>query len=226
MRDLQALSENCVRLTLGEDIDPAVLARVQAATALVRHTLGSAVQDLVPSYASLLITLNLRQLDAFAACRLLAEPLAALDASEPPAGRRHSIPVCYHADVAPDLLEVARRTGLSPDEVVALHSQTEYRCYAIGFMPGFAFLGALDERLALPRRDAPRPEVPAGSLAIAHRQTAVYPRATPGGWHLIGRSPVDMLSLCQQVDAPLQVGDIVQFRPLSRTEFLAQGGQL
>ena len=125
-----------------------------------------------------------------------------------------------------DLVEVARLCQLSSAQVIELHAATEYRVGAIGFAPGFAYLGELDARLALPRRASPRIAVPAGSLAIAERQTAIYPHSSPGGWHLIGRCPWSLFDAARTPPCPLTLGDRVRFRSIDERDFIREGGQL
>jgi KipI family sensor histidine kinase inhibitor len=122
--------------------------------------------------------------------------------------RTHSIPVIYNGE---DLEEVATRTGLTTKEVIAIHSSTTYRVLVIGFVPGFAYLGPLDPRLVLPRRESPRKRVPPGSVAIAEAQTGVYPAATPGGWHIIGTTSATLFDPAEERPARFAVGDRVQF---------------
>jgi len=128
-------------------------------------------------------------------------------------------PVCYDDQYAPDLKEVAERTGLLKDEVVSIHQKTVYDVFMLGFLPGFAFMGLLDERLRLPRRSQPRTAVPKGSLAIADQLTAVYPSESPGGWHLIGRMPIDLFDARRKEPVLLKAGDQVCFRQVSVHEF-------
>ena len=122
--------------------------------------------------------------------------------------RVHHIPVTYDGE---DLDKVATRTGLTPEEVIAIHSRETYRVLVIGFVPGFAYLGQLDPRLVIPRRESPRKRVPAGSVAIAEAQTGIYPSATPGGWHLIGTTAAKLFNPDDERPARLIVGDQVQF---------------
>jgi 5-oxoprolinase (ATP-hydrolysing) subunit B len=129
------------------------------------------------------------------------------------AGREIVIPVAYGGSAGPDLAEVAARTGLGEDEVVRLHSSVDYRVLVVGFAPGFAYLGPLPDRLELPRRAEPRVRVPAGSVAIAGRQTGVYPLATPGGWHIVGRTDVRLWDPSADPPALLRPGDRVRFVP-------------
>lgn len=129
------------------------------------------------------------------------------------------IPVCYEAEYALDLEEVARRSRLSTEEVVRLHSSGEYRVHCIGFVPGFPYLGGLPSQLASPRRATPRKIVPAGSVAIGGAQTGIYPIASPGGWNLIGRTPLQLFDARREPPALLAPGDRVRFRTISRAEF-------
>lgn len=138
-----------------------------------------------------------------------------------------TLPVCYEADVAPDLEDFARSVNLSPQEVIELHTQVTYEVLLLGFLPGFAFLGTLDERLRKPRRTTPRTAVPAGSVGVANDQTAIYPWQSPGGWHLLGRCPITLFDVSKSPPALLSPGARVAFTPISRDEFTAyQTGEL
>ena len=136
-----------------------------------------------------------------------------------PVGQAVRLPACYDPDLAPDLHEVAQATGLSPDQVVALHSASVFTAEVVGFMPGFAYLGGLDPRLKLDRRAVPRPRVPEGGIAIAGLQTAVYPNPTAGGWHLIGRCPLRLFDPARAIPALMHEGDTIQFEPIDRETF-------
>ena len=134
-------------------------------------------------------------------------------------GRHWSLPVCYHARLAPDLDEVAARVGHSTDEVIERHSGVIYYVYMLGFLPGMAYLGDVPAELALPRRATPRLKIPAGSLAITNMMTSILPRETPSGWHVIGRSPMALFEVAPTPRALLAPGDTVAFRPVSILEF-------
>jgi KipI family sensor histidine kinase inhibitor len=129
------------------------------------------------------------------------------------------VPICYEGEFAPDLTEVARRVGLTPSEVVGLHSATRYHVYMLGFLPGFPYLGDLPAQLALPRRADPRVRVPAGSVSIATNLTAIYPYESPGGWHLIGATPIRLFDPERPRPALLAPGDIVRFEPIDPASF-------
>jgi KipI family sensor histidine kinase inhibitor len=137
-----------------------------------------------------------------------------------------SLPVYYSTESGPDLQTVAESAGLSVEEVIAIHQQTEYHVYAIGFAPGFAYLGEVDQRIATPRLATPRQQVPRGAVAIADRQTAVYPAQSPGGWNLIGHCPQLMFAPTNSPTMPVKVGDRVRFEAIDKATFKAMGGTL
>lgn len=223
---LSQAGEAALMLYLGDETSPAVSARVQAAAGAVEQVLGSDLVDLVPSYASLLIIYNPLTTDHFSVARRVREATARLDTGASGDSREVRLPVYYHPEAGADLEALAERAGLSVDEVIAIHSGTEYRVYAIGFAPGFAYLGEVDQRIAAPRLATPRQRVPRGAVAIADRQTAVYPAVSPGGWNLIGRCPTRMFDPDADPTMPVSVGDRVRFEPVDREQFLALGGEL
>ena len=138
----------------------------------------------------------------------------------PRAGARWwRLPACYEGELAPDLAEVARLTGITEDAVVALHSGTRFHVYMLGFLPGFPYMGDLPKKLSLPRRADPRPRVPAGSISIATGLTAIYPYESPGGWHLIGATPIRLFDPKWSRPALLAPGDAVEFTPVDATSF-------
>lgn len=168
------------------------------------------VVDVSAAYNTVAIYFDPRVTDEERLGLALTSQISAAASVPPPESRPHVIPVTYDGA---DLTEVAARTGLSREEVIELHSAGEYRAGAVGFVPGFAYLDGLDDRLRLPRRSVPRPRVPAGSVAIAGSQSAVYPFATPGGWHLIGRTDQTMFDPERSPPALLSVGARVHFQP-------------
>ena len=222
---LEPAGAEALLLVLAEAPDDSLPLRLAVLARRIRAELGTLLIDLVPGWTTLLLHYDLLQTDHLAlSARLtpllevwLAEPSPAL------AGRLHEWPVWYAGE---DLAEVAQTCGLSVAEVIALHSAVEYRVGAIGFAPGFAYLGELESRLQLPRRATPRTQVPAGSLAIAERQTAVYPQASPGGWHLLGRCPLSLFDPRQTPPSPLAIGDRVRFYSIDEAAYRALGGSL
>lgn len=150
----------------------------------------------------------------------LTEILENIDEHRLPPPRRIDIPVCYGEPYGPDLTEVAEHSGLQPEEVIRIHSSVEYTVYMVGFAPGFPYLGGMDERIAMPRKATPRLRIPAGSVAIAGGQTGIYPLETPGGWNVIGRTPVRLFDWRKDSPTLLKAGDIVCFRPITQAEYL------
>ncbi len=223
---LHAVGEDALILYLGDTATPETSASVQAAVAAVEAVLGADLIDLVPSYASLLILYDPLRTDHLSVARRVRSALQQLQAQAAPPGRTVVFPVYYASEAGADLESLAARAGLSVQDVIALHTGTEYRVYAIGFAPGFAYLGEVDERIATPRLATPRARVPRGSVAIAERQTAVYPADSPGGWNLIGRCPVSMFDPHAEPCMPVSVGDSVRFESVDRARFLALGGDL
>lgn len=224
--ELHQAGECAVMLYLGTTTSPDVSARVQAAATAVERALGEHLVDLVPSYASLLIIYDPLATDHYAVAGSVRRAVADLDTAGDIDSREICLPVYYHPETGADLESLAERAGLSTQEVIALHSETEYRVYAIGFAPGFAYLGQVDERIAAPRLTTPRQRVPRGAVAIADRQTAIYPAESPGGWNLIGRCPTRMFDPDAEPAMPVAVGDRVRFEPISRARFLELGGEL
>ncbi|SVD33970.1 uncharacterized protein METZ01_LOCUS386824, partial [marine metagenome] len=145
---------------------------------------------------------------------------------ESDAGSQVTLPVYYSTEVGPDLLSLAETKSLLPEDVIRLHHEREYRVYAIGFAPGFAYLGQVNERLATSRLVTPRAKVPRGAVGIADQQTAVYPSESPGGWNLIGRCPIRMFDPNVMDASKVNVGDRVRFEPIDRETFLELGGEL
>ena len=169
------------------------------------------LRETVPTYRSLLVYYDPRQLSWDEARRGVADALARSTDIPMPEPREVEIPVVYGGEFGPDIGFVAAHTGLSEEEVVRLHTGVTYTVYMLGFAPGFVYLGGLPEALATPRLPTPRPSVPAGSVGIAGLQTGIYGLSTPGGWRLIGRTPLMMLDLNRQPPTLLQPGDRVRF---------------
>src|SRR4051812_46187318 len=181
--------------------------------------LDPAVRDAVVGYCSLTVyfdPLRVDPRDLESQLHRLAENLP--DASET-GGAEIDVQVCYGGEFGPDLTDVAARAGIRETDVIALHSGRTYRVYVVGFIPGFPYMAAVDEKLALPRRATPRMRVPAGSVAIAAGQTGIYPRETPGGWHLIGRTHVKPYDRSRANPFLFKPGDRVRFHPIDRAEF-------
>lgn len=203
-------------------IDPEINDRAAALAQRLRWRWGGILRDVVVGYCTVTVYFDPLQIDA----PWLESEIQAAAGPARQATRTDravvDVPVCYEGDLAPDLDDVARFGGCSPDEVVALHTNRTYRVYMLGFIPGFAYLAEVDPRIAAPRRTAPRTEVPAGAVAIAGGQTGIYPAVTPGGWNIIGRTRKKPYDPGRPVPFLFGVGDEVRFRPVSRAEFEQQ----
>ncbi|WP_293265628.1 5-oxoprolinase subunit PxpB [Neptunomonas sp.] len=224
--NVEIAGENSLIIYFGETTDPLVSAQVQQAAARLETVMADTLIDMVPSYASLLVIYDQFKTDHYAVRRHIRETLTQLDDAELQAGQIITLPVYYSAESGPDLEALAENAKLTVAEVIKIHSEMEYRVYAIGFAPGFAYLGEVDPRIAAARLSTPRLKVPRGAVAIADRQTAVYPAVSPGGWNLIGLCPTRMFNPEADPTMPVQVGDRVRFSPIERAEFLALGGEL
>lgn len=237
---ISPLGDSAVVITLGDQINEATLLRVRSLTAALEVEQSPAIIDVVPAYSTVTVFYEIaaagggpdtpyeriRKIVAKCLRKIedrwpdrLREELERRQVTDPP--RVVEIPVCYGGDFGPDLEEVARHAGLGPDDVVRLHAGANYDVYAVGFAPGFPYLGGLPERLHTPRRATPRVHVPAGSVGIGGAQTGVYPLSTPGGWQLIGRTPRSLFNVRNVPPALLRVGERVRFRSITTEEFAA-----
>lgn len=189
--------------------------RVHALAGSLRDRPIDGVVEVIPGIDTLLVELDPLNADPAAASAALAARLAEAAVSAQPAAVRHrSIPVVYGGELGPDLDEVARLTGLPVHEVIASHAGTELTVLICGFAPGFAYLGDLHPQLTVPRLKTPRTSTPRGSVAIAGRQSGIYPADLPGGWRVIGRTPVTMFDARRDPPAYLAPGDTVRFVPI------------
>jgi KipI family sensor histidine kinase inhibitor len=200
----------------GNAIDRALNAQVMALHRSLAVAKLPGIVETLPTFRSLMVFY-----DPLAITRAELEPqvlaLAGQKNERAQAGRLWRLPVCYEGEFAPDLAEVAERTGKSVEQVIALHSGATYFAYVLGFMPGFAYLGGLPKVLELPRRKVPRVRVPQNSVSIAGEMTAIYPWESPGGWHLIGRTPVALFDLRRAQPILWNAGDDVQFARVDRS---------
>ena len=225
---LEPLGEKALVLRFGDRIDEVVNARVHAAAAALIAAAMPGVTDVVPAYATIAVhfqpsTWIARGNDS--PWRQFAHAVRSVVASASIASATPQstveIAVCYGGEYGPDLEGVARHCGLNEDEVIARHTATDYRVAMIGFAPGFPYLFGLDPSLHMPRRDSPRVRVPTGSVAIGGAQTGVYPSELPGGWQLIGRTPMILFDPTRTAPSLLAAGTRVRFRAIAASEFEA-----
>lgn len=210
-----------------ERIDVAVNARAIAMAEAVEHASLPGVRDVVPAYRSVAVYFDPLRTDTSRLLERLGELADTLPAATAPGGATVRVPVCYGGEFGPDLSDVARFAQLPEDETIRLHAAGSYRVFMLGFLPGFAYLGPVPAQLAIPRRPIPRASVPAGSVAIAGGQTAVYPFETPGGWQVIGRTPLKPFDVGRESACLFSPGDRVEFYAIERAEFdtLADSGR-
>lgn len=219
-----AHGDRCLVIRFGTGIDVATGRRCGAAAAALRNAVIRGVSDIVPTFNTVAVhylpghfaaNTSLRHLETEIERVLLQ---ADLDQAQT-GGRSIKLPVCYGGEYGPDLADVAERTGLGEDGVIQLHSGEPAYVFMLGFAPGAPFMGVHDERFALPRRATPRTSIPAGSVAIANRQTVIYPNNLPGGWHVIGRTPLALFNPLQDPPTLISPGDSVQFVPITEEAF-------
>jgi inhibitor of KinA len=214
-----------------EDAPEETLDRVLRAFQQLEGATISGVIELAPAYTSVAVFFDPVTVAKSAETSdkvfdWLAERIRGVVAAGAERGRKNrsrsqtvEIPVCYDQEFALDIDDVARRANISPSEVIRLHSSAEYRVACIGFVPGFPFLTGLPKRLATPRREVPRKEIPPGSVGIGGAQTGIYPLRSPGGWNLIGRTPLSLFGPEKNPPALLRAGESVRFRQITRDEF-------
>ena len=215
------LGDSAAVIVLGDTVDARLVARVRVVAEEIGRHPPAGVVDIVSVFASVAVFFDPVHTAPFEvlAQELEARVARAEDARRGPVARRVEIPVCYGGDFGPDLAVVAAHTGIAAAEVVARHTGAEYLVQAIGFAPGFPYLGGLPANLVTPRRATPRPRVPAGSVGIGGSQTGIYSLETPGGWNLIGRTPRVLFDPARAEPALLRAGDCVVFQSIRAEEF-------
>ncbi|MCK0764733.1 allophanate hydrolase subunit 1 [Chromohalobacter beijerinckii] len=221
---IETVGMDSLIVRLFDNIDEENMPWMLAADRALREAFGEALIDLVPSYTTLLVHYDIQRLDLQAARARVSEALKGLTPVTSGEGQRHVIPVWYDVSVGPELERIAERLGGSQEDVIARHCARDYSVFALGFAPGYAFMGRLDDALATPRLKTPRQKVAAGSVAIAERQTAVYPTLSPGGWNIVGRTAVALFGRDREGYSLFRPGDKVRFEAISREAFIEQGG--
>lgn len=217
--------ERSIRFAFSDQVGEETFHQVQSFCAMVEnHFL---VEEVVPSYHTVTIYLkkNLENKESFVVSLLTKWDQHVQDGFERHF-RRLRIPVCFEEEFALDMERVMKQTGLSEKEIIALHSAPSYTVYMIGFLPGFPYLGGLEEKLMTPRLHTPRAKVPKGAVGIGGSQTGIYPIDCPGGWNLIGKSPVEVYRPDREEPFFIRTGDRLEFVPISITEFFEIKKQL
>jgi KipI family sensor histidine kinase inhibitor len=203
----------------GDLIDPAVNNKVRSMAIVMEDDPLKGVIETIPTYRSLLIIYDPGMTNPVELEKMLEKLEARLGEIKIPPPRTVEIPVCYGSDFGPDIETVADTNQLTVAQVIELHSEPEYLIYMVGFTPGFPFMGGLSEKLHTPRLETPRTLVPEGSVGIANNQTGIYPVASPGGWQLIGRTPVKLFAPGRKNPFLYQAGDRIKFKPISAAEY-------
>ena len=230
MARLLASGDTALVVEFEDSIDRDINARVLALADRIMAARIAGIVEMVPTFRSLMVHYDPTRL-LFAEIKALVTGLMQDLSAVQHAARLWVLPTCYGGDIGPDLDDVAKATGLAPDEVVAIHAAGTYHVYCIGFLPGWPYMGDLDSRLALPRRENPRVKVPMGAVCIAQHMTGIYPLESPGGWHLLGRTPARMFDRRRRHPVLLSPGDQVRHLPVGRDEFdrleaMAEAGAL
>lgn len=212
-------------MELGDAIEPDVNFKVRALAEVLQNMALRGLQGIVPTYRAVLLVYDPMLTEPHFLMDMVRLAEERLPNTKLPPHRKMEIPVCYEGEFGPDMEFVAAYHGLSAEQVIQIHSSQDYQIYMMGFTPGFPFLGGLPEVLATPRLETPRLLVPAGSVAIAANQTGIYPIASPGGWRIIGRTPLRLFR--PELSEPFlyRAGDIIRFRPISAQEFYRLAAQ-
>ncbi len=215
--ELKPAGDSALLISFGELIDEEINGRLHAAARAIEEAGFEWLVEVVPAYSSLLVIYDPLKV-TYAEVDASIKPLLNAKAKDFE-GRLIEVPVVYGSSYGPDIDFVAKHNGLTVDEVIEIHSKPVYLVYFLGFLPGFAYLGGMDERIAAPRLEKPRLKVPAGSVGIARKQTGIYPLESPGGWRLIGRTPLRLFNPSKDRPTLLQPGDRVKFMPIDESEF-------
>jgi KipI family sensor histidine kinase inhibitor len=217
----QRASDQSLLIYFGQQITPQAHEHVRRLLRLLELQPIPGVRNLHPAYCSVLVKFDALKLRHDDLEQILTQYLGRLETTAVPKPREIEVPVCYGGDHGPDLLEVSALHKMTPAQVVELHSSTTYVVYFLGFVPGFAYLGELPPALVTSRLATPRRSVPRGSVGIAGNQTGIYPVSTPGGWRLLGRTPLSMFQPERNELSLLSIGDRVRFTPISPEQFAA-----
>lgn len=213
------VGDSSILIQFGNAIDPDINARIAATVALIKEQHIEGVVDIIPAFCSLLINYDPRVI-SYDRMRERMEKILSMEiAADARKKRVYEIPVCYGGTYGPDLATIAEHAGLSEQEVIDIHSSTDYLIYMLGFLPGFTYLGGLDERIHTPRLANPRIRIPAGSVGIGGSQTGIYPMDSPGGWQLMGMTPVKTYDPEREVPILVEAGEYIRFVPVDEAEY-------
>ncbi|MCD8249995.1 MAG: 5-oxoprolinase subunit PxpB [Lachnospiraceae bacterium] len=214
-----AAGDSSILIEFGNEINPEINRKITSTVQLIRAQQIEGIVDMIPAFCSLLINYDPRIITYDRIQSRMAE-LVKMDVKASAQKKKvFEIPVCYGGDFGPDIENIAANAGLSVEEVIKIHSSSDYLIYMLGFLPGFCYLGGLDERIHTPRLANPRVKIPAGSVGIGGSQTGIYPLDSPGGWQLMGLTPVKTYDPDRETPILLEAGDYIRFVPIDREEF-------
>ena len=213
------MGDRSLLVELGDEISPEANRRVMELSVLLMENPIEGVIETVPAYRSLLITYDPLKLDLVMIKNRMEDLQKKIGEIKIPEPKTLEIPVVYGGEYGPDMEWISQYHNISVNEVIQLHMGTRYQVYMIGFMPGFPYMGELPEGLATPRRETPRTVIPQGSVGIAQRQTGIYPVESPGGWQILGRTPLKLFNPLHSPPALLEMGDLVRFFSIGEKEF-------
>ena len=224
MISINDASENSIIVYFGSETSDSISNQINAFCIHMKTNYQTYIIDLISSYASVLLIFDVPNISHSEIKRIVRASLAKLEKSSRKSGVSKekqviTLPVLYGGENGPDLSTIAKNAGISEREVISIHESKPYLVYAIGFAPGFAYLGEVDPKIASPRLETPRQMVPKGAVAIADRQTAVYPAESPGGWNIIGICPIPMFNSLSPPYMPVSVGDTVKFESIDENQF-------
>ena len=216
---LLTAGDSSILLQFGNTIDPAINRKIAATVQLMREQHINGVTDVIPAFCSLLINYDPRVI-SYEQIKRRMEALVKIDVTAGDTRKRvFEIPVCYGGEYGPDIQNIADHAGLSVEEVIQIHTSRDYLIYMLGFLPGFTYLGGLDERIHTPRLANPRIRIPAGSVGIGGSQTGIYPMDSPGGWQLMGMTPVKTYDPDREMPILVEAGDYIRFVAIDEGEF-------
>ena len=212
------MGDRSLIVELGDTISPEVNRQVRELDIAISQNPIEGIIETIPAYRSLLIIYNPLKIHVSWLKKWIEDCQKRIQDIHFPEPKNVKIPVVYGGDYGPDLEWVAQYHKMSIEEVIHLHTETMYQVYMIGFTPGYPYMGDLPEKIVTPRRETPRTSVPSGSVAVAQNQTGIYPVESPGGWHVIGRTPLKLFDLKRQPPALLEMGNLVEFYAISEEE--------
>ena len=224
--EIKLASVDSVIIYFSNTISKETSSKVKVAYKLLKSFEDEALIEIVPSYTSILITYDIFKYDYESIVKFLKNLLVGIKIEEENNYEIINVDVYYGNDVGLDLERVALSAKISIDEVIEIHSSRVYDVFAIGFLPGFAYLAAIDEKIITPRLESPRKKIPKGSVAIADNQTAIYPQNSPGGWNILGKTAFELFDKTLETLSPITIESRIKFNPISKKEFLKQGGQI